>query len=100
MDNHEALAQTPTTWQRTLNTARYPMPSLDNSSAQLAAAYTARRAWWISLAGVYTAQAKTSEDLAEARPLIDAAHDALERANFWKREADALALVAAGESRH
>ena len=100
MDNHEALAQTPTAWQRTLNPARYPMPSMDNSTAQLSTAYSARRDWWLDLATSYATQAENSEDMTEAMPLLTAGHDALARANFWRREADALALVAVGENRH
>lgn len=102
MSNYDELATAPTAWQRTLNPDKYPMPSMDNSSAQLSAAYSARYAWWLTLAETYANHARHAKGEGEAEifHLLDAGHDALVRANFWRREADALALVAAGESRH
>lgn len=98
MNNRHELATNPTAWQRGLGDAPYPMPSLDNSSAQLSAAYNARSAWWIDLSSVYATFATLAEDTAEAMPFVNAGHDALARANYWKREADAMALVNEGET--
>lgn len=100
MSNHDELTTNPTAWQRGLVDTPYPMPSLDNSTAQLAAAYSARNAWWIDLAQIYATFAELAETNTEALPFIDAGHEALARANYWKREADAMALVNADENTH
>lgn len=98
MNNHDELTTNPTAWQRGLVDTPYPMPSRDNSSAQLSAAYAARNAWWIDLASIYATFAGLAEDDAEALPLVDSGHEALARAHYWRREADAMALAAKSET--
>lgn len=100
MTKHNELLTNPTAWQRGLVDTPYPMPSADNSSTQLAAAYTARNAWWIDLAQAYATFAELAETKAEALRFIDAGHEALVRAKYWKREATLTAPVNTDETTH
>jgi hypothetical protein len=87
----DTLAALPTAFQRTLNTARYPMPGSDNTDRQLASAYRVRFNWWVDLAAAYLPHIEAAADEeGEWLPLMESAKLALARADYWGCIADSI----------